>query len=104
MGREGGEFLCTASSRRAQPLEGSISASPAPAHPAKKLQEGVGKQQVFLGQEAVAPLLLQFSGPLTLRHEGLHLRMQPVHTLLGEREFWLEARDGSLIQPRVPAV
>ena len=76
----------------------------APAHPAKKLQEGVGKQQVFLGQEAVAPLLLQFSGPLTLRHEGLHLRMQPVHTLLGEREFWLEARDGSLIQPRVPAV
>ena len=99
-GREGGEFLCTAVPQKAQPLESSTSASPAPAHPAKKLQEGVGKQQVLLGQEAVAPLLLQFSGPLTLRHEGLHLRVQPVHALLGKREF----RDGSLIQPRVPAV
>lgn len=89
----------------AQPLEGAISRppSPAPAHPAKKLQEGVGKQQVLLGQEAIAPLLFQFSCPLTLRHEGLHLRMQPVHALLEEKGFWLEAEGGSLTPPPVSA-
>lgn len=70
---------------RTAPRRLHLAVSPAPAHPAKKLQEGVGKQKVLLSQEAVAPLLFQFSCPLTLRHEGLHLRVQPVHALLGEK-------------------
>lgn len=39
------------------PRKAPLAVPPAPAHPAKKLQEGVGKQQVLLGQETIAPLL-----------------------------------------------
>lgn len=58
-------------------------ALPSPTHPAQELQESVGQQQVLLSQEAVAPLLFQLGCALTFRHEGLHLCVQPVHTLLG---------------------
>lgn len=61
-------------------------ALPSPTHPAQELQESVGEKQVLLCQEAVAPLLFQLSCALALGHEGLHLCVQPVHTLLGAGE------------------